>query len=835
MIITKKKILLLLQLCLMFTLTLPTTGQTIPTLRTLQGLPNNERDLLLPGYTPPTTLSLENQNDLSEEEEKANNLNTPNKLSSIEKQFNTTSKLDPSGFYVTPKTTPFTPNQPAYMTYLTPPSPNFSVAPGFSTVPTSANTLLEDSELKPSPILQFGYSFFENKKRSIIFNDANVRSNYVLGPGDSLIIRTWGKLDQTLSLTIDKSGHIFIPKIGNIYLNGVEYGNAPAVIRREIEKSFINFDISVTLGSLRSVKIFVLGDVVNPGTYDVTALNTVFHGLILSGGPSKTGSLRTIRLKRANGEVKSIDLYRYLLTGDNDQDPLVQAYDTIFVPPIGSVIKVAGQVKRPGIYELAGHTTAYDAVFNFAGGPATFGYQQRLQIERIDGGNSIVLLDIPISSPSALESTLKKVAMKDGDSIKIHPINQTKENYIEATGAVKRPGYYEFTPGITIQDVIQHADGLSRDAYLTKVDIYRTHANDFTEIISVDLNSPNGPKTKLKNLDQLKFYTQQEALGSPIVELLGSAKQPGVYTWLDNMRVLDLVFLGGLDNSLDFSKVQIYRKDASNKDMVFEINLNEVMKNPSSNQNVLLKPYDRVFLRRNEVANRYKTITLSGQVQFPGIYPVSEDDTLKTIIDRAGGFTSNAFPKGAVYKRASLVELQYKGQEKLLVEEKKRLLYGIQNFEHLSESTYLVYQESLSYLNKVIESNSGRLIINIDKVLSSDSKFKIEHNDALYIPAFTRTVQVLGGVQQSISVEYLEGKAAPYYIKQVGGYSRYADKRRVYVIKPDGSISDKGRNIEAGDTIYIPEHVVVPINWWKMITDVTSLFYQIAIGLSVLN
>jgi len=280
---------------------------------------------------------------------------------------------------------------------------------------------------KTTSIKQFGYDIFESplpsdyqifygtQPHNFLNMNIPVNDDYILGVGDQLIIRIWGKVEQQIEVSIDNNGTIFIPKIGNIFLSGTSFKNAHKTIKSALEKHYVNFELSITMGNLKTIKVFILGEVNNPGSYDISSLSTLFTALHLAGGPSKRGTLRNIQLKRNNKTIKVIDLYQYLLSGNNSHDQTLKNFDTIFVPPIGSIIKIDGDVKRPAIYELNGKTSLYSAINKLAGGVWGTSDQSNIALTRVEQNKHKTLLNIETTnkkSDEILKNTLLKIMMK---------------------------------------------------------------------------------------------------------------------------------------------------------------------------------------------------------------------------------------------------------------------------------------------------------------------------------------------------------------------------------------------------------------------------------------
>jgi protein involved in polysaccharide export with SLBB domain len=683
--------------------------------------------------------------------------------------------------------------------------------------------------------IQFGYDIFKNgNTESFSLTDIPVGPDYILGPGDRLLIHTWGKLDLRIEDSLDQSGKLFIPKVGDLYLAGVRFGQVEALIKRELEKYYVNFDLSVSMGRLRTFKVFVLGDVVSPGSYDVSSLATAFMALYAAGGPTKMGSLRSIELKRAGRTVQVIDLYQYLLKGDRSQDPKLQPLDTIFVPPIGDVAKIGGEVHRQGVYEIRDKTSVYDAVTNLAGGFLHTSYSKRLQLERVvdaSKGGRRVVQDLSVENGEGLREKMKTVSLKNGDILKILPISPTRFNVVSVEGNVFRPNKYEFTPGMKLKDAIGNAEGLREGTYMSRVDVYRFVTDKQQEILAVDYTTEEGKNFPLSDRDTIKVYSQNDVFGDPFVRISGPVKRSGNYRLLENMKISDVVFLAGMETYVDLSQGELSRKDEDGKDEIIKFKLADVISSPNSKENLLLKNGDNVFLRYNSMKVKLKHIQLTGEVLYPGTYIVEDGATLSNVLKRAGGFTRRAFLPGAIFKRVSVKEQEALGEQRIFEEEKKRLIYDRSRIDSLSEQSQTAYQDAISFLKERIKENSGRVVIALAP-LSEFEKSKddvvIKDGDTLHIPEIPLAVHVIGGVQHPTSLLFEANRDVNYYIEKTGGFSDFADRGNINVIKPDGSIQRNASNIGTGDSIYVPEKIIFQTNWFDIISKSAQIVFNLA-------
>lgn len=671
---------------------------------------------------------------------------------------------------------------------------------------------------------QFGYDVFKmGFNEAPLSMDVPVGLNYILGPGDMLVIRLWGKLEETLEVTVDRGGKIYLPKVGNVSLAGAKFEDATKIIKKALEKEYVNFDISVTIGQLRTIKVFILGDVDRPGAYDVSSLSTVFMALYLAGGPTKQGSLRNIVLKRKGKAVKTIDLYDYVLYGNRRQDAGLEAFDTIFIPTIGDVAKVEGMVKRPAIFEVSGKASIYDSI-KYAGGLSSYAYAKRVQLTRVQEDGSLKIKDFYFKDKAELKSIMRYKSLKNGDVVKLFPAMKEKYNVVYIDGNVFRSGDYEYVSGVTLNTVIERS-GLKSGSYLKRVDVYRYVSDNLRKFMYVDFTTEEGRKFRLKDRDMIKVYSEVDVRGAHFVSVEGAVKDPGKYRLMWNMRVLDLTFVAGLDSYAELGQVELFRKTPQGDEKVISINLAAAFQDPKSKHNIKLKHQDRLFLRQDAKYIETPALEVRGQVKYPGKYLIREGEKLSSIFKRAGGFTDKAFLKGCVFKREAVKGRERQGQVRILEEEKKRLIFDQSRLGNMSAETQFLYKEAMSFLEEKIKYNSGRVVIDLKPL----SEFKdgvddvvVASGDAIYVPEIPSSVQVNGGVQEQTSIVYIPGKNCQFYIDRVGGYTQFADMSKYYVIKANGLVLQNANLVERGDIIYVPEQIRVHIDWLDIVTKVAQ-------------
>jgi len=665
---------------------------------------------------------------------------------------------------------------------------------------------------------QFGYSAFSDAsefKKMIGF--INPGPNYTLGVGDVLDVKIWGKFQNQLLLTVDESGRVFIPEHGYIFVSGQTLSQATERIREKISTLYTNFQLDVSLSKLRTIKVFVLGEVFSPGSYEVVSLSTLLNGLYMSGGPKKSGSLRKIKLIRNNRVIKVIDLYDYLLRGDHSQDPQLQTLDTIFVPIIGDVIQVKGVVKRPGIYEVEDGTNANKAIFEYAGGPSIGYYGKHIQIERIIEGEKKVIADLKFNNAKEMETRLKTYKIHSGDTIKVLPIYDALYQVVAIKGNVQRPGEFEFKAGMTLQDLLTHSGGLLDDTYKDRVNIYRRDNESQRTLLQFNLTTTSPSQIKISEFDVVEIFSNRDVRDGDSVSISGDVKNQGVYRLFNQMTLSDLLFLAKPLDTAFVENLEVIHQDVSG-------NRTRDLYNKSQFSSVFLTHLDQVFVRQDSSKLESSKVVLSGQVKYPGTYVILDGETLNSVIKRAGGYTEKAFLPGLVFTRG-LQTTDQQGYQRIIHEERKRLLYEQTQSNEEGKLVQLKQsqEEALTFLTQEISRGVNRLVIS-----ANDQDIKMRNGDSIFVPEMPRVVQVYGGVKQPTSLLFERDKKLKYYISKAGGYTQYAVPKRLIVVRANGVVLENPSTIELGDSIYVPEDIKIKRDFISILLDVTKILANVA-------
>lgn len=727
-----------------------------------------------------------------------------------------------------------------------------------------------DSEPFNRELRQFGYDFFKNSAQLPGSTDnLPVGENYIIGPGDSINITLWGSINSRQELAVDRNGEIVIPRIGAVQVWGLSYEKTKEVIEKAVSRYYKNFEINITLGKLRTIQVFIVGEVELPGSYPVSSLATVINALSSAGGPTKNGSLRKVKLSRSSSPQIEIDLYDMFLSGDRSKDVRLQNGDTIFVPVIGPVVAMAGEVKRPAIYETKGKLTL-DSALDMAGGITASGYTGRIQIERFSGNDSRIVLDYK-SKNGHLDSVTSGIDIHDRDMVKVFPIQEAVRQVVSIKGNVVRPGDFQFRKGMRVKDVIAGFGDLLPESHLDSAEITRLVLPDYhKEILSINLrNALNGIETDnilLQEQDSIKVFSRWEMQEKPTVTINGYVVNPGSYDYYPGMTLRELVAsAGSLKRNAQLDMAELSRIKVSNNIATstrLSIDLGKAL-NGDPEHNQALQP-DDVLIVRGIIGwsdSTDKFVQLKGEVKFPGFYSVEKGEKLSSVIARAGGYTEKAYLRGAKFARRTVREEQQKRMDEVLVKTQKEIsqkqaaLVSVAASKEELEAT----KAALEGLSKNVERMKnmraeGRVVIHLshlDELKKSSYDLDLEGGDYLEIPARSNVVNVMGYVYNPTSYVYIpEISTVEYYLSKSGGATNDADQSEIFVIKADGTVQSRQQSsfgikwnedakkwsfgsfmstsLEPGDSLVVPqklEHTA----WLRDIKDITTIISQIAL------
>ena len=666
--------------------------------------------------------------------------------------------------------------------------------------------------------------------------DIPVGPDYVLGVGDALVINLWGGVSQTFSRTVDREGKIALPEAGAIVVAGLSLERAQALVQSALSQQYRDAKVAVTIGRLRTVRVYVVGDVQRPGAYDIGSLSTPLNALYAAGGPTSVGSLRVARQYRGKTLVREIDLYDFLMRGVRPDTARIEDGDTILISPVGKQVAVGGMVKRPAIYELKDETKLSD-VLSDAGGLLASASLTHITIERVESGGHRSTLNVNLPPGSTVESSrrlLDVYAIQDGDRVSVAPILPYSEKAIYVEGHVVRPGKFPYHEEMKLNDVLRsYQDLLPEPAdrgqiiRLMPPDL-RPEAIDFSV---PDVLAGNDP-IHLQPFDTIRVLGRYEADG-PKVQVHGEVLHAGTYPLSQGMTVAQLVRMaGGFNRSalLDEADLTSYEvKDGkqivSRRDT---IKIGEAVKDAGSSADVLLKPGD--VLTIHQISGWYdigSSVTLEGEVTYPGPYGIQDGERLSSVLKRAGGFRQTAYPTGAVFIRTQVKELEDKSRNEL-IHQIETTSAGAKLAPSLSAqddaaTLQLLIQQQKDVVEKLKHQPSvGRLVIKINADIASwegtPADIELRKGDVLTIPKRPGFVLVSGQVYNASAITFVPGKNAGWYLRRAGGSTEGGNMKEVLVIRANGLVVGPRSGewydsnvletkLEAGDVVVVPQKV----------------------------
>jgi protein involved in polysaccharide export with SLBB domain len=722
------------------------------------------------------------------------------------------------------------------------------------------------ASLKP-----FGYDLFDEAPSTFApMTDIPVPADYVVGAGDQLNVQLFGSQNRTLKLTVGRDGRVNFPELGPISVAGKSFDAVRGEIEARVAQQMIGTQASVGLADTRSIRVFVLGEAQKPGSYTVSGLATVTSALYASGGIKTTGSLRDVQLKRQGALVRRLDLYDLLLRGDTSNDAKLQAGDVIFIPPVGATVSVEGEVRRPAVYELKG-SVSLGAAVALAGGLTNEADDSRVAVLRVGEDKRRVALNLPLNTAEG-----RSAALRNGDAVRVHRLRPTLDAGVSLEGHVFRAGTVAWREGLRLSELIPSVDELKPDADLNYVLIRRELPPDRRlAVLSADLAAalrspgsaadvPLAARDRVIVFDMeagrrqvlnplLAELRRQGGVETPsaVVSIGGRVKAPGEYPLEPGMRVSDLLRAGGnLEDSAYGIKAELSRfvsgRDERKSELI-EIDLAAVRRGEAA-ADITLQAFDALIIKELPEWAKQESVTVSGEVRFPGTYPIRRGETLRSVIERAGGLTGLAFVKGSVFTRRELRERETEQINRLTERLQSDLAATAIQAGQIAQGQQAAQgaMNAQALLGQLKTSKPiGRLVIDLDRVLAgnvgSPSDVLLRDGDQLIIPKIRQEVTVLGEVQNGTSHLYRAGLSRDDYVNLSGGLTRKADKSRIYVVKADGSVvaktgwlGDGKTGIQPGDTIVAPLDTerLPPLPFWQA---VTSIIYNAAVAVAAIG
>lgn len=670
----------------------------------------------------------------------------------------------------------------------------------------------EDATGRRLPV--FGRQLFDEVPTTFApVENVPVPADYVVGPGDQLLIRAWGKIELDSKVAVDRNGQITLPRVGTLTVAGLRYAQLEGYLHSAIGAMFKDFQLNVTLGQLRSIQIFVLGNARQPGAYTVSSLSTLVNALFTSGGPSATGTMRHIQLRREGKTAIEFDIYDLIEKGDKSHDVRLLPGDIIFIPAIGPQIAISGDVNQPGIYELKGETTVA-AALEGAGGITSLADAERAVLERIENHSGRQVEEFP------LDASGQARLVRDGDLLRVFPLSPKFANAVTLRGNVAQPGLYPWKEGMRVSDIIR-----SRAALIS-----RHYWNQQNHLVRPEPDN--------------SFASQRtNALGTPLPDAFGnqptgaSGNQPtdafgnqrtGRSEGAGSRPVADI---GQNSAEINWEYALIERLDERDlSTRLIPFNLGNALDNSASADNQLLKPGDvvTIFSRADlelPMEKHASFVRLGGEVNAPGVYRVNPGDTLRDVVEKAGGLTQHSYLYASIFTRVSTRVAQEAQLRQSSEQMQRELVSKYANATPQSGQTgaeqqaqLALQQASLARLTSI--KPTGRVVLNMQPkalTVADIPNFPLEDGDSFYIPPRLSTVAVAGAVYNANAFRYEPGKRLIAYLNDAGGATREADRKRMFVIRADGSVvSRQSRNLHnhggyeklkllPGDAIVVPE------------------------------
>lgn len=642
----------------------------------------------------------------------------------------------------------------------------------------------------------FGRDIFNQRALSFEPNmNIATPQNYVLGPGDQVIVDVYGASQRTLQLTISPEGDITVPGYGPIQVSGLTVASANAKIRSTLGSRYSSSNVKLTVGNTRTIMINVMGEVRTPGTYHLSAFSTVFHALYMAGGINDLGTLRNIKVYRNGNLISIVDIYEYILNGRLAGNVRLQEGDVIQVGPYDCLVGVTGKVKRPMFYEMRKNESVA-TLLKYAGGFTGDAYKKSIRLTRQAGERySVFTVD---------EFEMNSFQVDDGDAVVVDGMLNRYDNMVEIKGAVFRPGQYQLGNEInSVRSLIAHAEGVTEDAFTARGVMHRMKADRTLEVIPVDIQgilAGTAPDIPLKNEDVLFIPTQADLQQQRTLTIHGEVMSPGTYQFADNTTLEDLILqAGGLTDAASLAKVDVSRRIVDPmsttssrtlaKTFTFSLRDGFVV---DGTPGFILEPYDEVYVRRSPGYMTQRNITVSGEVLFEGNQTlVNKNMRLTEAIKAAGGVTEEAYVKGARIER------------RLNDDERARRSFLLKQLSSQAEGSDSVKIEQLDL------GDTYTVGIHLEKALEnpgSEYDVVLREGDRIIVPEYNGTVKISGNVMYPNTVVYSPGKNYKYYINQAGGYGNRAKKSKTWVIYQNGTMAQVGHGakIEPGCEIVVP-------------------------------
>ena len=630
----------------------------------------------------------------------------------------------------------------------------------------------------------FGHDLFNNDNLTFEPNmNIATPKDYVLGPGDAVIVDVYGASQESFHETVSPDGYITIQGYGPIQVGGMSVSQATSYLRSQLGTRYSSSQIRLSVGQTRTITVNIAGEVNAPGTYTMSAFSTVFNALYMAGGINDLGTLRNIKVYRNNRLLSTIDVYDYIVNGKATGNVKLTDNDMIIVEAYDCLVNISGRVKRPMYYEMK-QGESLNSLIKYSGGFASDAYRTSVRVMRKNGALRSV--------HTVNEFDMGTFKMADGDSVTVDSIIDRYQNMVEVLGAVFRPGKYNIGGDITsVRSLIESAQGVTEDAFTTRAIMHRMKEDRTLEVLAVDLAGILDGRVSdvvLQNEDVLFVPSQKEIIENQSITILGEVQDPGTYKYAENETLEDFILqAGGLTESASTAKIDIARRiiDPSATQTsdtiayIYSFDLKDGFVIGEGNSAFHLEPYDCVYVRRSPGYTERRNVTVAGEVLFEGSYALSKkSERISEVIKRAGGLTKTAYSPGArLIRRRTADEM---ARQEAILEAAKRSNKGKDSIDVSSLDLGPTYEVGIE-LDKALD-NPG-----------SDADIVLRNGDRIVVPEYSGTVKINGEVMYPNTVSFVEGKDLDYYINQAGGWSDNSKKSKTYIIYMNGTVAKADR------------------------------------------
>lgn len=676
----------------------------------------------------------------------------------------------------------------------------------------------------PRELTRFGENIF-SKVPSVSSWQLPVDKSYVIGAGDEILVSLWGGTNAQHKIKVDRDGKIYIPEVGQVAVAGLSIAEAEKRVAGAVKSVFANTKADITLADVKTIQVFVVGGLKNPGIYELPGLAKVVHAIAAAGGPSESGSFRKIAVFRNNELLGMVDLYQFIREGKYFQNVQLASGDVVVVYPSEVVVKLRGRVRIPGIFELLPGQTLKDLV-EYSGGFLPDANIEAISIDRVVGGQHVTV------TVNANDSSGILFPLKDGDDISVFSANPIRGNSIFLDGYVPQPGAYGWYEGIKLSDVFRNSKLFFDDTYWDRVEVVRRLPDGSKKLITSSMtkiwNGDTSADVVLEPFDLIYLYSVRSFIHEKYIYIAGAVKKPGIYDYLENIRVSDAVYrAGGLTPEAYLDTIAVARLVDIDSIVVYKLSLREILENPRGPEDIVLQKDDFIQVLSIPGWKTQRIVTVLGEVRFPGDYALmSENEPLSSIIKRAGGFTPEAFLKGVWFIRPGIAEEVSRRNVRQIILNTQPLV--LDTLGRLDTAAFF-FNWSPAGLN--------RILIDIQKVMAGKEDIVMKEGDTVLVPKTPDGVSVIGSVASNGTVKYKPGENVRYYIKQAGGLTHGADVSEIRVIKFNGTVvkASVGYDyVEPGDIIVVPRRIKTEIDWVVLFKDVVGILSGIATTIYIL-